>query len=83
MTEVFVSVEVYNRRVRCNQVSDAIVASCFLYSFNLLEIAYRLPFACNSALFCNASGNKCQRMTLSQYFRFISELKTDVAKDKS
>ena len=26
MTEVLVSVEVYNRRVRCNQVSDAIVA---------------------------------------------------------
>ena len=26
MTEVLLSVEVYNRRARCNQVSDAIVA---------------------------------------------------------
>ena len=56
MTEVLVSVEVYNRRVRCNQVSDAIVAHIgplvlFLYSFNLLEISYVLPFACNSASF--------------------------------
>ena len=61
----------------------------FLYSFNLQEITYRLPFACNSAsfyiylFFCNAPGNKCQRMTLSQYFRFLSERKTDVATIKA
>ena len=59
----------------------------FLFSFNLLEIAYRLPFACISAsfyfYFLEAPGSKCQRMALSQYFRFLSERKTDVAKDKS
>ena len=56
MTEVLVSVEVCNRMVRNNQLSDAIVPILgllflFLYSFNLQEIAYRLPFAYNSASF--------------------------------
>ena len=94
MTEVLVCVKVYNRRIRCNQVSDAMdwpilgLLFLFLYSFNLLKNACRLPFACNSAsflllfCFCNAPGNKCQRKTLSQYFVFLANVKLTSQKKK-